>query len=145
MYKIEHNYQHELPIINGNKFDLDTLSDLDEITPLEFGELITRTTDANAETPVQYTKKLSWFTVETENRKVKTQISKEYEHQYSGKCWIWGDGFILFSLCSYYGTGLKFFKGNICDHDFAEFNISRCYTRTECKKCNYTYTTDSSD
>ena len=145
MYKIEHTYQHESPVINGNEFDLDRISDLDEITSLEFGELILRTTDANAETPVQYTKNLSWFTVETENRKVKTRISKEYADLYSGRCWIWSDGFILFSLRSYYGTGFKFFKGNTCDHDFTEVNISRCYNQTSCKKCNYTYTTDSSD
>lgn len=143
MYKIEHKHQHEAPVINGKEFDLETIGDFEEITAMEFGKSICRTTGSNAQTPVQYTNNVSWFEFTCDE--VRNSISEQYEHQYHGQYWIWADGFILFALDSYYGTGTLFFKATICSHEFVEFQISRGYTRTECKKCNYSFTTDSTD
>ncbi len=147
MYKIEHNHQHGVPVINGKEFDLATIGSFHEITPLEFAKSISRTTGSNAEIKVQYTQDISWFVLEHDDysRRVETKLSDKYEGQYHGEYWIWADGFILFSLRSYYGTGPVFFKASVCDHEYVEHQLSRCYTRTECKKCNYSYTTDSSD
>lgn len=143
MYKISREYQREYPVINGKEFNLETLEAFEEILASEFGELIMRTTGGNGGSSFEYTEAISQFKVSKIN--FKTIISKKLDSQYYGNYFLWYDGVVIFSLRSYYGSGNIYLKANVCGHDFKTEKLGRCYTKTYCTKCDYSYTTDSSD
>jgi hypothetical protein len=45
----------------------------------------------------------------------------------------------------YWKGTLKFFKFTLCEHDYKETNLGRCFNRLTCQKCGFSQDIDSSD
>lgn len=45
----------------------------------------------------------------------------------------------------FWGGKIRFFVGEICQHEVEGVNVGNCLNRYTCTKCGYEYTVDSSD